>query len=120
MIIARGRVLADGTPAELEARSRYHNAVRLSLPAATLAAAHEQLRGLPYVADVEEIDDVEGHGLLVVPQEGGPIVSEIGDLVRANRWEASLIRVERGRLDDVFREITRGQPAAVSTPVAAE
>ncbi len=29
-IIAHGRILADGTPAELEARSRHHNAVRLA------------------------------------------------------------------------------------------
>ena len=121
IIIARGRVLADGTPAELEARSRYHNAVRLTLPAGVLAAAYDQFRELPYVADVEEIDDAEGHGLLVVPREGAPIVTEIGDLVRANRWEASLIRVERGRLDDVFREITQGPPPEREiAPIAAE
>src|SRR5438132_1211752 len=29
IIIDRGRILADGTPAELAARSRYHNAVRI-------------------------------------------------------------------------------------------
>src|SRR5580765_5101420 len=33
IIIARGRILADGTPAELAARSRYHNAVRVAMPA---------------------------------------------------------------------------------------
>ena len=31
IIIAHGRILADGTPGELAARSRHHNAVRLSL-----------------------------------------------------------------------------------------
>ncbi len=31
IIIARGRILADGTPAELAARSRFHNAVRLEI-----------------------------------------------------------------------------------------
>ena len=31
MIIANGRVLADATPAELEARSRYHRAVTVEL-----------------------------------------------------------------------------------------
>ena len=33
IIIARGRILLDGTPAELAARSRYHNAVRLGIAA---------------------------------------------------------------------------------------
>ena len=36
IIIARGRILADGTPAELAARSRYHNAVRLGIPPAPM------------------------------------------------------------------------------------
>src|SRR5271168_2861795 len=31
IIIARGRILADGTPADLAARSRFHNAVRLDI-----------------------------------------------------------------------------------------
>ena len=31
MIIAKGKVITDGTPAELEARSRWHNAVILRL-----------------------------------------------------------------------------------------
>src|SRR5207253_483664 len=34
IIIAHGRILADGTPAELAERSRYHNAVRLAIAAA--------------------------------------------------------------------------------------
>ncbi len=33
VIIDRGRIVADGTPAELLARSRHHNAVTLTLPA---------------------------------------------------------------------------------------
>jgi ABC-2 type transport system ATP-binding protein len=112
IIIARGRVLADGTPAELEARSRHHNAVRLNLPATSIAAAREQLRKMVYVESVEDVEDVDGTGLLVVPHGGSPIANEVGDLVRAHRWEASLIRAERGRLDDVFREITQPQRLA--------
>ena len=52
MVIAKGRVLADGTPGELEARSRYHNAIylraALPLPQKLLAA----LAALPGVAAV--------------------------------------------------------------------
>jgi ABC-2 type transport system ATP-binding protein len=106
IIIARGRVLADGTPAELAARSRHHNAVRLALPSTQIVAAGEEIARLPYVAEVEEIDDIEGHGLMIFPKDGNAIIAEISDLVRAHRWEASGIRVERGRLDDVFRDIT--------------
>ena len=38
LIIAQGRVVADGTPRELEARSRWHNAVSMVLPRANAAA----------------------------------------------------------------------------------
>jgi ABC-2 type transport system ATP-binding protein len=106
IIIARGRVLADATPAELEARSRYHNAVRLELDPELTAAARQELLQVPLIADVDEIDDDEGRALMVFPRDGHPIVAEIGDLLRARGWEARGFRVERGRLDDVFRHIT--------------
>src|SRR5260221_49501 len=46
MIIAHGRLLADGTPAELEARSRYCNAVRLTLSSGHVASAADALARL--------------------------------------------------------------------------
>jgi gliding motility-associated transport system ATP-binding protein len=106
IIIARGRVLADATPAELEARSRYHNAVRLELDPELLGAARQELIRMPFVADADEIEDDGGRALLIFPRDGQPIVAEIGDVLRAHQWEARGFRVERGRLDDVFRRIT--------------
>jgi ABC-2 type transport system ATP-binding protein len=106
MIIAHGRVVADGAPGELEARSRHHNAVRLELIPEAEAAASDRLRALPDVASVETVDDGEGHALMIFPRDGRPIVAAVADLLRAHRWEAKTLRVERGRLDDVFRQIT--------------
>ena len=105
IIIAAGRVLADGTPTELEARSRHHNAVRLSLGDETIDAAESLLR-LPDVAAVEAVEDAEGSGLMIFPRDGRPIVGEITDLVRTAGWPITSLRLERGRLDDVFRAIT--------------
>jgi ABC-2 type transport system ATP-binding protein len=105
IIIADGRILADGTPAELEARSRHHNAVRLTLAQDGLDAVQALMR-LPGVASVEEVDDEDGRSLLIFPKNGHPIVAEVSDLVRAAQWPVTALRVERGRLDDVFRTIT--------------
>src|SRR5487761_173629 len=105
IIIADGRILADGTPAELEARSRHHNAVRLSLARDGLDAARALMR-LPGVASVDEVDDEEGRALMIFPRDGQSIVAEVSDLVRAAQWPMTALRVERGRLDDVFRAIT--------------
>lgn len=105
LIIARGRILADGKPAELQARSRLHNAVRLSLPRAQEAAAIEALRHLP-VAGIETVVDGDGRALLLLPLGGEPIITAVADLARSHRFDITGLRVERGRLDDVFRAIT--------------
>ena len=106
MIIAHGKLLADGTPASLEARSRLHNAVRLVLAASDEAAAATALAQLADVAAVEPVDDGEGHALIVFPRERRSIIGAVTDLLRNRRWEAQSLRVERGSLDDVFRQIT--------------
>ncbi len=105
IIIAHGRILADATPAELARRSRHHNAVRLVI-AGDAAEIEAALLRLPAVAAVEPAADGEGEGLLVLPRDGADIVADIADLARAHHWQVSLLRVEHGRLDDVFRTIT--------------
>jgi gliding motility-associated transport system ATP-binding protein len=106
IIIAHGRVLADGTPADLAARSRYHNAVRLDLASGDTAAIAAELQQLPGVASVEIAAD-SGHATLwVFAQDGQPISDAIVRLARAQGWPVTGLYVERGRLDDVFRTIT--------------
>ena len=110
IIIARGRVLADGTPAELARRSRWHNAVRLGLATGESASIHAELARLPAVAAVEPVADGDGPGLMILPKGAQPILADIADLARAHRWPVTVLRAERGRLDDVFRAITTGAP----------
>ncbi|HEX4113505.1 MAG TPA: ABC transporter ATP-binding protein [Stellaceae bacterium] len=105
IVIAAGRVLIDDTPGRFAARSRLHNSVRLMLADATIDARTALLR-LPGVASVETIEDGEGKALLIVPQTGTSIIAEVTDLVRTAGWPVAALRVERGKLDDVFRDIT--------------
>jgi ABC-2 type transport system ATP-binding protein len=105
IIIAHGRILADGTPADLAQRSRHHNAVRLGIAGGADANIRAELAALPGVAAVEPAGAV-GDGLIVLPRGGHPVVGEIADLARNRGWTITGLQVERGRLDDVFREIT--------------
>ena len=105
IVIAQGRVLADGTPGILAARSRHHNAVRLELAIDGYDAAAALLR-LPGVETVEPIEDLDGSALMIFPREGQSIIAEVTDLIRTAGWPVAALRVERGRLDDVFRAIT--------------
>jgi ABC-2 type transport system ATP-binding protein len=116
IIIAHGRILADGTPAELAQRSRHHNAVRLVIPGGAGSHIRAELGALSGVAAVEPVGDKESDALIVFPRDRRPVIGDIADLARERGWKISELRVERGRLDDVFREITT---APAPTPMAA-
>ncbi|HXR62469.1 MAG TPA: ABC transporter ATP-binding protein, partial [Rudaea sp.] len=79
IIIAQGKVLADATPAELEARSRYHQAVSLTTP--NVAAAKEAMSRVADVAAVEI--DPQDHRLTAFPKPGKQIFGAISDLLKA-------------------------------------
>ena len=104
VIIARGRILADATPAELAARSRYHQAVSLmtsDLPGARSALAR--------VADVAAIEyDKVTQRLTALAKPGRHIFAAISESLKVQGIPVSELQLESGRMDEVFRTITRG------------
>ncbi|MCY1272161.1 Vitamin B12 import ATP-binding protein BtuD [compost metagenome] len=106
LVIASGQVVADGTPFELESRSRYHQAVTLVAdePLDMLALAV-----LPGVAGIEE-NGIEG-GLTILAKPGEVIFPQVNQLIHTRGWKVKELDVERGRLDEVFRRLTRGEAA---------
>ncbi|HVH36227.1 MAG TPA: ABC transporter ATP-binding protein [Tahibacter sp.] len=103
VIIAGGRLLADSTPGELEARSRYHGAV--SLIAVNTGAARE---ALARVADIDSIEiDPQDHRITAIPKKGRAIFVPISKVLKAQGVEVSQLQLEAGRLDEVFRTITQ-------------
>lgn len=105
LIISEGRLLADGTPEELLARSKRHGAIRLEL--AQRDEARSALAALPEVAEV--IDEAEG--LTLLPQNGAALLTPVAKLVEEKGWSLRGMTQERGRLDEVFRDITGGAEA---------
>jgi ABC-2 type transport system ATP-binding protein len=105
IIIAKGRILADASPAELEARSRYHQAV--SLTTANVTAAKEALSRVPDVAAVEI--DPQDHRITAFPKPGKQIFAPISELLKAQGIQVSELQLESGRMDEVFRTITQGE-----------
>ncbi|MBI1779531.1 MAG: ABC transporter ATP-binding protein [Proteobacteria bacterium] len=106
VVIAQGRIVADGTPAELEQRSRYHNAVTIRLVnGADLGPIRAALQRLSSVAAVDA--DGTTNTLTAFASNRDRIVEEVGQISRENEWPIAEIRVERGRLDEVFRRVTQ-------------
>ena len=107
VIIDRGRVVADGTPAQLLARSRHHNAVTLVVPAKDAAGISGKLRTIPAIATVEQA--VVGENtvqLTAFPKGGALLIEDIGRMAADDEWEVKELYAEPGRLDEVFRAIT--------------
>jgi len=102
MIISDGRLLVDDTPAGLIARSRYHNAVTLVVEQPERVAS--VLSELPQARKVE----LREGELTVFPARGGQLFEVITDTVREQGWTVSELRLEAGRLDEVFRQVTQG------------
>ena len=107
VVIARGRVVADGTPEELRRRSRYHHAVRITLPTDRVPLVSHAVSGLPEVAGIEPTGAVNGVATLrILPRDGGDIAPLVGERLRAGNLAVDELVVEEGQLDDVFRELT--------------
>jgi ABC-2 type transport system ATP-binding protein len=105
IIIARGRIVADDTPVQLAAQSRYHNAVSLQLAdRQKLEAARAAVAALPQVATVE-VSEREAR-LTALPRAGALILQDISDLAQRQGLQLKELHLESGRLDEVFRTIT--------------
>ncbi|MEX0618275.1 MAG: ATP-binding cassette domain-containing protein [Pseudohongiellaceae bacterium] len=105
IIINQGRIVADGTPAELEARSRYHQAVSIRLTSAF--DLRTDLAGVVDIQDVEQSGE-DALSYIILAKDGRPIFTEISELAQERNWPVAEFHVNRGQLEDVFRTVTQG------------
>jgi ABC-2 type transport system ATP-binding protein len=103
IIIAEGKIVADGTPAELEAKSRYHHAVSVRLNEDYDLAA--DLAGDSVISAVEK-DPEQALTFRILAVEGKPIFSHVSAIAQSKHWPVTEFHVERGQLEDVFRNVT--------------
>lgn len=106
VIIDRGTLVADGTPAELLARSRFHNAVTMTLPEAEADEASTKLKALPGVSQVERKPFGGAVRLTAFPKSGALLIEAVAALASREAWPVQELYAEAGRLDEVFRAIT--------------
>ena len=103
IVIAGGKLLADATPAELEARSRYHRAV--SLTATNLTHIQAVLTGIEEIESIEI--DQQSRRLTAFPKPGKQILGVVSAVLGNQNIEINELQLESGRLDEVFRSITQ-------------
>jgi ABC-2 type transport system ATP-binding protein len=100
IIIANGTKLFDGTPNELLIKSRYHHAVTIDF--AQLPQSLDSLAGLTEVSGIEQNDN----RVTVFTHDNSIIFNDVFNHIKQQQWQVNGIYAEKGRMDDVFRELT--------------
>jgi ABC-2 type transport system ATP-binding protein len=98
IIIDRGKIVANGTPAELRSMSELSGAVTLQARGATA----ERL------ATLGRVEKLNG-AFRIYPRDkaqAGQLAQEVVELVNVHGWKVEGMYSERGELDEVFRRIT--------------
>jgi ABC-2 type transport system ATP-binding protein len=110
IIIDRGSIVANGTPAELKARSDMAGAVHMQTAGVAGQALLQHLNGVAGVVRAEILADADGRvEARAYPDKNKPnlnLTRAIADLASQQHWQLDEIHTESGRLDEVFRAIT--------------
>ena len=109
IIIDRGRIVANGTPAELKARSTMAGAVHVRARGVAGSLLIERLGQVAGASRVEALSENEtGVQARVYPAPGAAatLTRSVAETAAREGWQLDEIHTEEGRLDEVFRAIT--------------
>lgn len=109
IIIDRGQIVANGTPDELKQRSDQAGAVTVRVRDGSSDAVVHELRQLAGVAKciVLEESPLTVRALAKKNGQQGELARAIAEIAARERWRIEELHTEEGRLDEVFRNITR-------------
>ena len=109
IIIDRGRIVANGTPEELKQRSEHAGAVTVRLHDGNAAAVSQKLRQLQLVGKCSVLAESPATVRVFSKKNSAPgeLARAISEIALTERWQIEELHTEEGRLDEVFRGITR-------------
>ena len=107
MIINQGKVVADQLPAAMAEVSEFHNSVRLQVNECSPEEIEQHLRGVDEVADV--LYNKSNGSFRLISKNGSSLVDRVWEVAQSNGWDVRTLSEEKGRLEDVFRQLT-GKP----------
>jgi ABC-2 type transport system ATP-binding protein len=112
VVINKGRIVADGTAEDLLRRAPSHGAVAIRVPQADAIRISKALAGIVGIARIETGKTADGIvNLRALPAKDAAPAKAISELLAREALPFEEIYVERGRLDDVFRDITTSPQA---------
>ncbi len=113
IIINKGRIVADGTAEDLMRRLPSHGAVAMNVPGEKVEAVRAALSGITGLARIDTVGTANGHvRLRAVPKDKALVAHDVAEHLRRHAVEVDELFMERGNLDEVFRQITTSDEAA--------
>src|SRR5205085_1796305 len=119
IIIDRGQIVANGTPAELKQRSDVAGAVSLRVLGVGADAVKQKLGGINGASKAAIVKEEAGVvWARVYPSDkskNGTFARAVAETVTQANWKFEELHTEEGRLDEVFRRITLPDTAGGAT-----
>jgi len=113
IIINKGKIVADGTAESLMRRLSYHGTIAMHVPSSRADAVKKALLEFAAIQSVETVEASNGKvRLQAAPRDGAPAAPQLATLIRTRLIEVEEVVVQRGSLDEVFREITTSDDGA--------
>ena len=107
IILSEGKIVGDGTPEELLSKSVYHNAINLKISVKPNQNVQQILLGIPSIERVEiQSFNHQTLSLVILAKQGKPILEEVKERLDQHNVKIVEMYVEKGRLDEVFRQMT--------------
>lgn len=106
IIIDRGRMVFEGTPEALHSTSLDYNTVTVRVRKDDAAKAEAALAALAEVQAVSVFPEEDSAMLHARPAGRRSIADAVGAALRGSDVDVIEMRIETGRLDDVFRQVT--------------
>ena len=107
IILSEGKIVGDGTPEELLSKSVYHNAINLKISVKPNQNVQQILLGIPSIERVEiQSSNHQTLSFFILAKQGKPILEEVKERLDQHNVKILEMYVEKGRLDEVFRQMT--------------
>ncbi len=108
VIINRGRIVADGSTAEIKRSSESEYSLNLSLRDADAKAVHELLSTIEGVAEVQHLGDSDGErNFKLICKTDKDVRDEVYRRIKAKDWVLVEFAQEYKSLEKIFRELTK-------------
>jgi|SRR5450432_543808 len=113
IIIDSGRIVANGTPAELKQKSERAGAVTVRFANGDTPTVTRKLNELSGGERLSVLNE-SPFAVRIFPKKSsarGELASAVGEMAARERWQIEELHTEEGRLDEVFRTITLPETA---------